>query len=163
MRPPRRRRGFSLIELLTVLTILGILAMIATPSLSRAVQMQKVRTTLDRLAVDVYYARALAAREGQRVTIEFTPGDAERCPPVLNFKPISRYSVRVAGSASAAKSVAFANEVSAVCVLTTGEASATISSSGRVSPSLSRTVLARSGGASDSLRISFVGRVLRSF
>lgn len=163
MQRSRAPRGFSLIELLTVLTILAILAMIAAPSLTRTVQMHKVRSTLNRLAVDIYYARALAARKGRTVRIEFAAGDSERCPPVLNYSPVGRYTIRFAGSSTAVKSVSFGDDAAGVCVLSNQLSTGSVRSNGRMSTSLPRTVLAQSGGVSDSLKISFPGRVLRSF
>ena len=61
--------GFSLIELVAVLTLLGILAMLVAPALSGQISRIKSETVLDRFANDLYYARMMAVRSGQRVEV----------------------------------------------------------------------------------------------
>lgn len=154
--------GFTLIELVTVLTLMGILAGIAAPSLNGMIAMHRVRTTLDRVAVDLYYARAIAVREGRQVRVTFQVATGDRCRAVGMYRPYRGYRIEVEGENEVAKTVEFASEGSGVCVLSDKPSAITVSSRGLVRGH-QRGMVASSGGVSDSLKLSAVGRVRRSW
>lgn len=63
------QRGFTAVELLVVIAILGILAAFATPSLSKFMQTQKVRTLAYDLFADLSFARSEAISRGHNVQV----------------------------------------------------------------------------------------------
>lgn len=65
----RSRRGFSLAELMAVVVIMGIMAAMAGPKMTRWVQSISQRSAANQLVADLSYARAVAAREGQTVSL----------------------------------------------------------------------------------------------
>ena len=68
---PRSRRGFSIIELLTVLTIIGITTAIAFPKLRAAGQDADVRGAEAALVASVSRTRAAAIQRGQPARLYF--------------------------------------------------------------------------------------------
>jgi prepilin-type N-terminal cleavage/methylation domain-containing protein len=67
--PPRRRRAFTLLELLVVLVMLGLAAAFVLPVLQRPLKSSDERTVLER-------ARAVAVRRGESVRLEFDASGA---------------------------------------------------------------------------------------
>ncbi|HET7321228.1 MAG TPA: prepilin-type N-terminal cleavage/methylation domain-containing protein [Longimicrobiaceae bacterium] len=67
--PLRDRRGYTLLELMTVVLLLGILAALAAPRLSRAVQDSRTGGALNRLVSEIAVARQLAVTEGGRTRL----------------------------------------------------------------------------------------------
>lgn len=61
--------GFTLIELLTVISIVAILGAIAIPSYQSSIASNRVSAELDRVAMDVSYARSEAVKRGITVAI----------------------------------------------------------------------------------------------
>lgn len=61
--PPRRRRAFTLLELLVVLVLLGLAAAFVLPTLRLPVRATDAATALER-------ARAIAVRRGEAVRLE---------------------------------------------------------------------------------------------
>jgi len=70
----RRRRAFSLLELVVVLVIIGIAAAIAVPRHASALARYRARTCACRVAADLDRARSLARQASSDQTIIFTPG-----------------------------------------------------------------------------------------
>ena len=68
-RYPRNHDGFSLIELLVVLVLLSLLTATAVPSMSGWVDRSKTRRALDRLVVDISYARVLSVQQSRRTNV----------------------------------------------------------------------------------------------
>ena len=71
VRPSGRRRGFSMVELLTVLTIIGITTAIAFPKLRAAGQDADVRAAESALVASVSRTRAAAIQRGQPARLYF--------------------------------------------------------------------------------------------
>lgn len=73
--PSARRRiaGFSLIELVIVIVLIGIMAGMAVPKLTNTIRVTRADSALGGLSTDLMYARMLAVRNGQRITVWLTP------------------------------------------------------------------------------------------
>lgn len=61
----RRRRGFTLLELMIGLAVMAILATLTVPSMGSALQRQRLRAAAEHLAADLTEARFEATRRGQ--------------------------------------------------------------------------------------------------
>jgi prepilin-type N-terminal cleavage/methylation domain-containing protein len=106
-RPPGRRRGFTLPEMLAVVVIMGIMAAMAGPRLARWVQTISQRSLANQLVADLGRARALAAREGStvslrvvdattyRVTIDSPAGVVVRVVKTVDVSQMNRATVFV--------------------------------------------------------------------
>lgn len=64
-----RLRGFTLIELVTVVTIVGIGAIVAMPSLSEAMRVQRLRAAATDLTSSLLVARSEAIKRGTPVSV----------------------------------------------------------------------------------------------
>jgi prepilin-type N-terminal cleavage/methylation domain-containing protein len=74
-RDVRSRAGFTLVELVIALVVFGVLATIASPRLNAFYDRNQVDSALNGLTGDVAYARMLAVRSAQRVTLSITASD----------------------------------------------------------------------------------------
>lgn len=68
----RRRRAFTLIELLTVFVILGIVLTLAAPKINTSVIRMSVNSARDEVAAYLAQARALAIQNGRVATVART-------------------------------------------------------------------------------------------
>jgi prepilin-type N-terminal cleavage/methylation domain-containing protein len=66
-----RGRGFTLIEALVTLAIVAVLTMIAIPSLTNWIAVQRVKAVAAELVTDLRFAKGEAIKRNQRVAIEF--------------------------------------------------------------------------------------------
>ena len=64
-----RSTGFTLFELVVVIAIVGILAAIGTPTFKYVTASNRVASEVNSLLGDMQYARSLAIKEGQSVTV----------------------------------------------------------------------------------------------
>ena len=76
VRPSGRRRGFSMVELLTVLTIIGITTAISFPKLRAAGQDADVRSAESALVASVSRTRAAAIQHGRPARLYFNGSGA---------------------------------------------------------------------------------------
>lgn len=141
--------GATLVELLFVLLILGVLLSLAVPSFRAQIQRQRVRAVLDRVTSDLFYARAVAARNQVSVSIRLNPAGA--CVEAYEVRTEAGRVVRV---------VRVAEEYPGVCLTTNAPRELTVNARGLLIGS-PRKLRATSGTQADSLSISIVGRVLR--
>ena len=72
MRPGKRARGVTLIEMLIGLTVLGILLMLGMPSYTTWIQSTKIRAAAESLQAGLQLARAEAARRNTQVELVLT-------------------------------------------------------------------------------------------
>lgn len=68
-RPPRRRSGFTILELIVVVTLVGLLSSLAIWRLAPALSRAKVRRAASVMAADLQYAQMIAARQRQPVVV----------------------------------------------------------------------------------------------
>jgi type IV fimbrial biogenesis protein FimT len=151
--PASRRRGFTLIELLTVLTLAGILAGLLAPSISTFLQRLRMRGVLDRFTTDLYHARMLATRSGERIHLRMEPGGGA-C--------MQSYEIRYAATGEVLRRVDLTDAASTICLTVSGSATLSINSRG-MPVGAARTIRVNSGVHADSLRISIIGRVNRLY
>jgi type IV fimbrial biogenesis protein FimT len=70
----RRRRGFTLLEVLIVVVIIGVLAAMAAPSFREFLQQQRVRGATEALTATLQNAKAEAIKTNATKRVVFTPG-----------------------------------------------------------------------------------------
>lgn len=71
---PAAKRGFSLVELMTVVVIMAILAAIAAPSFSDLIATQRIRTAASALYESLLLARSEAIKRNNVVTLSINAG-----------------------------------------------------------------------------------------
>lgn len=76
MKPQRRLRGLTLIELVIGLAVLAVLGTLALPSLGARMDQQRLATAAEMLVADINEARFEAARQGRAMHIVVQPGAA---------------------------------------------------------------------------------------
>jgi prepilin-type N-terminal cleavage/methylation domain-containing protein len=76
---PRRRRGFTLVELMVTLSIAAVLAAIAVPSMREFIARQRVEGMAKELATDLRYLRTQGVQRRLPVRIYFGANDDATC------------------------------------------------------------------------------------
>ena len=147
--------GFTLIELIAVLTLLGILAMLVAPSVSGQISRIKSETVLDRFAGDLYYARMMAVRSGQRVEVRLKWNADGSC--------VDRYDlVALNAPERVLKTVPVATESRGVCLHVNSPGNALVYNSRGLPHGLgTRTIVSSHGNASVRATQAQAGRVYR--
>jgi|GEM_PF-792099 len=152
----RARAGYTLLELIVVLLVLAIGAGLAFPRLDEMIFRVRARSALDRLAGDLYYARALAVREGRRTVVRFTrrPNDFRCHAP--------EYVVVVRGDPErVAKRTELDVGRGGICLQFGTADSLVFNSRGLPAAVNNRKVFVQRGTSSDSMTISLLGRIYR--
>jgi prepilin-type N-terminal cleavage/methylation domain-containing protein len=152
----QRRSGYSLAELLVVVVLVGLLLGLAAPSLRRQMARIRAHAALNRLAGDLYHARMLAVREGDRVDLVLRR-DGGPC--------VRSYVIHLHSTGTAAREVAIGHGLPGLCLQYTGLASDSVirfNSRGMILPP-TRSLLVEGRGVSDSLKLSIAGRARRTF
>lgn len=153
----RREDGYSLIELLTVLVLIAVLTSMAGPSMQRYVQQNKTRRALDRIAMDLSYARLMAVERSQQTWVRIQPNGNYTVDTLANngIDPVPVKTVNLSGD---------------IMGLRVTDGSATtfkFSSRGMVinygSETSGGVLRMTAGSARDSLFVSPSGRVYRAY
>lgn len=154
----RRAGGFTLLEVMVVLVVVGIAVGIVAPKMNAFLARNRARAALNRLAVDLAYARAVAVRSGSGAVLRFHP------EPECGARATAAYSITLRGAAPGPPRRSSVRDVGGrVCLLYNGPDSVAFSSRGLLLPFQNRTVWSTEGPARDSLTISVAGRVYRRF
>lgn len=154
MRALSHPAGYSLLELLTVVALVGVLASFAVPAFSTTLDRQRVQATLGSLAGDLALARLQAVRSRTPVEIRMTWDPARSC--------ITRYVLRELGpTPRVLKTVRVPELLPRGCLRSNnGLQPIRFGPRGLPSVAIARTVVAQSGRAADTVRLSQLGRVL---
>lgn len=72
----RRSRGFTLLEAAIAVALIALVATLALPSFGAAIERSRLKAAAEALASDLQEARFEAARRGQPLHVELTPGPA---------------------------------------------------------------------------------------
>lgn len=159
---PAGNRGITLIEILVVLVLILILISLASPSLSGMVDRARTRAALDRITTDLFHARMLAVREGERVVLRFEEDPS--CPHGGSGTGTRSYRMFVRGSRPReVKAVDLRTEAAGVCVSTNQSDSVSFNSRGLLTGFNNRKIRASRGRAADSMAVSVVGRAYRFY
>ena len=75
--PPRRLRGYSLVELLIVVAMIGMFSLVTVPPIISYMGQIRVRSATRMLNGDIRAARQRAIARNNPVAFCFTPGDAD--------------------------------------------------------------------------------------
>ena len=95
----RKRRGFSLVEWMTVIVILGTMFAIALPKLSNSIRQRRVIAAGNALNADIPIAFSLAARQRKPVVLSYDAASGE-VRVTDRAQPDSIYYRRALGSTS---------------------------------------------------------------
>jgi Tfp pilus assembly protein FimT len=137
---------------MVAIVMAGIIAAIALPPMGSYLTRVRMRGVLDRFTTDLFHARMIATRTGERIHVRLEPGPGG-C--------VLWYEVRRAEHGEVLRRVDVANTPS-VCLTVSGSNTLSINSRG-MPVGAQRTIRVHSGPLADSLRISIVGRVNRIY
>jgi prepilin-type N-terminal cleavage/methylation domain-containing protein len=149
----RKGRGFTLVEVMIALVVAGVVLGMAAPRLEGALRRARTVGALNRLAMDLDFARMAAVRSGRGATLRFVTD--RRCPA----RGGGGYVVRVRGDLSVLRHSAAPDELP-VCYQVNADSIA-FDSRGLLAPFNNRTVRVELDGRRDSLTVSVMGRVYR--
>jgi len=156
-----RRAGVTLVELMVVLALVGILAGLAAPSMGRVMARAQTTAALSQFALDMAYARMLSVRSGSRVEIAFQGGCA--APRYGRFSA-DGYRITVRDPRPRVVRVAsLRSDATGVCLESNNDRTLAFNSRGLLAPFENRRVWSRRGTVADTVIISVLGRIRRSF
>ncbi len=142
----RRDAGVTLIELMTVLVIVGIMIGLAAPSMSGILGVNRAESAASQVAADLMYARILAVRSGDPVTVTFSS---------------TGYQITTSGAATPSKSMNMAQDYP-MTTLTPPATQVNFNTRGLVT-SGAGDFRAVSGDHSALFTLTAVGGILRAF
>jgi len=146
----RPAAGYTLVELLLVLTIVAILAALTAPPVSGAIRRIRMHMVLDALTRDLFHARMVAVRSGQRVDIRFFESE----PPCVD-----RYAVVRRDPETVVKQVRVRDLGGSNCLRKNAGPVLTFNSRGR--PNWNLSLWMRHEDVADSMTLNQLGRVNR--
>lgn len=153
---PYRTNGFSLVEALIVAVLLSMVLAFAMPPLLGWVRLLQARGLAERLVSDIHAARMLAVGRGGRTELRFTPAEPGPC--------IAGYTVVAMGPPEqVVRSVVLEAGSGAPCLTSNLLVPLRFSSRGLPRGVVGRTLEVRRGDRSDSIVVSALGRVRRSY
>jgi prepilin-type N-terminal cleavage/methylation domain-containing protein len=148
--------GFSFLEVLTVLVVAAIVLGSAVPKLFLWIETVRARMLLERVVGDLHAARALALRHGERVEVRFLPGSRPACFGAYEMVlpgPPERTLYRAQLTVAEQR----------LCLTSSNSAPLRFDSRGTLRGFGNRTLSVRYFEREDSLVVSAVGRVRRTF
>lgn len=104
---PRRARGFTLLELMTVLVLIGVMLGFVMPSLERMLLLIRARGAMNQISGAIYQTRMQAVRDGRTVELVLTAGP-DRC--------VDSYVIRPRGEAPARSPVDLGRDLRGLCL-----------------------------------------------
>ncbi|HEU0053952.1 MAG TPA: GspH/FimT family pseudopilin [Longimicrobium sp.] len=150
--PPRRDRGYTLVELMVTLALLGVLLALAWPRLEGFTRASRLRSATDRVSADLTLARLAAVREGRSASLRIDNAG-------------TRYTVVVNASGTlpvdTVKRVTLSSEYPGV-VLTPNTGVVTFDSRGMLTSGEADLRTAK-GTQKMRIQITGVGRILRDY
>jgi prepilin-type N-terminal cleavage/methylation domain-containing protein len=147
--------GYTLVEVLLVAVLLCLALAVALPPLLGWVRLLQARAVAERFIADVHAARMLAVRQAERVEVRFSVAEPGPC--------LAGYAVVVVGPPErVVRSVAL-DGAPASCLASATVTPLRFSSRGSPRGVVGRTVEVRRGARSDSIVVSALGRVRRSY
>lgn len=152
--PPQGTAGFTFVELLIVLLIVALLAVLAVPSLDRAMQAWRSRGALEQLAAEIYRGRMLAVEGGHPVRVTLL-SRTDGCGGALR---IAR-DVPAGGQTELARTTL---DLPGLCLVHSGDSTLVFDSRGLLRPP-ARSFSISHAGTLDQLFVSIAGRVRRSY
>lgn len=157
----RGRGGFTLVEMMAALLVLGLASAMAAPRMDGALGALRVRSSLQRVAGDLAYARQLAVRTGQRARLRVIP--SLDCAAPQGWTAGAGYVV-IAGTG--VDSVVVRTDLRAgsgrICLSSNQSGEVVFTSRGLLAGFNNRTMVVSAGArVADTLLVSSLGRVLR--
>ena len=112
---PAPRRAVTLIEISVVLLVLGVLATLATPSMTRMIELQRLRSINAELVTDLQFARTEAISRNVQTTVKFSQNTEVTCYMIFRGSNTNLCDC-TNGSGSACTSTAVGREIRTVRV-----------------------------------------------
>lgn len=159
--PHRFAAGFTLIDVMIAICIAGVLWALVAPRMNAELARMQVRAASNGIAGDLAHVRGIALRDGVGAVM-LLEGDAGCVPRFRGKRAGFRYHIGTRGQGvEQMRRVDVRDYGGHVCVEMNGDDTLTFTSRGLPRGFNNRTIWVWQGGATDSLTLSAVGRVLR--